>query len=907
MPNSATRQLLVVVHTHWDREWYHHAARFRQRLVALVDAALARPADQALPLLLDGQVIVLEDYLEVRPDAREAIREALGSRRIEAGPWFVLADLLIPRGESLIRNLLVGLRRLQRLGGTAPRVLYAPDAFGHPHFLPTIADGFGFPLAIVWRGYGGARWPAGDSAVWTAADGSRVQLCHLPPDGYEFGSALPIDPVRAAERARRIDDCLAPRATAGTTLLTVGADHHAVDPELPAALSLLGDAMAARDWTLAITTLDEAGQALVQGGTTAALPTIAGELRDSYGYAWALQGTFATRSNQKQRHAKLERRLIDEVEPLATMAWARAARARNVSPRDGQLGAAQLPALLDAVWHDLLTCHPHDTLAGCSVDAVARAMDARLDAVDAQLEGLERAAYDLLVGHDRVNARRHAPAWASQLAMINLVPAPRRGIVQIQLVRSVRDEPVGPGSARAKVERIELPHPPQALRAMGAVQPIARQLGRERLESPLHYPDNDQVVVDDLLGWCDVAVPALGMRTLPVEALQAVAPLPFSAVTAAQLLDGAVELRNGQLSVHVSRDGLTVHDASGSWSTGSLLRLIDQADVGDSYTPEPVGAPTVAVWEQVAIQAAGPLRATARVMLSIAPLHAQQESARLELDLSLEAEATAVQVELRGVNIHDDHRLRFLLATDDRRTDTLADSGFGTILRRRLDVPATEQQEEQVIHAAPLHRWVATMGDAALIVVAEGLPEYERLEDGMLALTLFRATGELSRNDLTRRRGHAGWPAAIPGAQQHGAFEARCWLARQTGAPSIDHIAVRAERLAEACLTPLVAITYRDAIDLLPQLPMLQLDGPQLTTLAIKPSEDRRAVIVRIGNVTTETASGVLRIGFPVAAIERARLDETAIEPLPSVDGQVALQLAPHATITLRLQLDAPG
>jgi alpha-mannosidase len=307
------------------------------------------------------------------------------------------------------------------------------------------------------------------------------------------------------------------------------------------------------------------------------------------------------------------------------------------------------------------------------------------------------------------------------------------------------------------------------------------------------------------------------------------------------------------------------------------------------------------------VQAAGPLRATARVTMSIAPLRAQQESARLELDLSLDAEATAVQVALRGVNLHDDHRLRFLLATDDRRTDTLADSGFGTILRRRLDVPVAEQREEQVIHAAPLHRWVATMGDAALLVVADGLPEYERLEDGTLALTVFRATGELSRNDLTRRRGHAGWPAAIPDAQQHGAFEARCWLARQTGAPSIDDIAVRAERLAESCLMPLVAITYRDAIDLAPQLSMLHLDGRQLTMLAIKPSEDRRAVIVRVGNVTTETATGVLRIGFPVASIARARLDETAIEQLPSVDGQVALQLAPHATITLRLQLDGPN
>ncbi len=98
-----------------------------------------------------------------------------------AGPWFVLADGLIPGGESLVRNLFAGRRTLARLGAVPPPVLYAPDAFGHPAAHPTIAAGFGFGMAIVWRGYGGSRWPSGDAAWWVAADGSRVLLYHLPP------------------------------------------------------------------------------------------------------------------------------------------------------------------------------------------------------------------------------------------------------------------------------------------------------------------------------------------------------------------------------------------------------------------------------------------------------------------------------------------------------------------------------------------------------------------------------------------------------------------------------------------------------------------------------------------------------------------------------------------------------
>ncbi len=86
----------VVSHTHWDREWYHPAERFRQRLVALVDELFDGPLAQP-SFLLDGQTVVLEDYLEVRPERAGEVAGALRERRLEAGPWFVLAGRADPR------------------------------------------------------------------------------------------------------------------------------------------------------------------------------------------------------------------------------------------------------------------------------------------------------------------------------------------------------------------------------------------------------------------------------------------------------------------------------------------------------------------------------------------------------------------------------------------------------------------------------------------------------------------------------------------------------------------------------------------------------------------------------------------------------------------------------------------
>src|SRR5215212_7805460 len=170
----------IVTHTHWDREWYLPVERFRQRLVALIDELLDAPPGDDESFLLDGQTIVAEDYLTIRADRFDDLKRLLHDGRLEAGPWYVLADELIPSGEALVRNLLAGRRALRVMGAKSPPVLYCPDSFGHPASLPAVARGFDLPLIILWRGYGSARWPRGDTARWAAPNGDEAILFHLP-------------------------------------------------------------------------------------------------------------------------------------------------------------------------------------------------------------------------------------------------------------------------------------------------------------------------------------------------------------------------------------------------------------------------------------------------------------------------------------------------------------------------------------------------------------------------------------------------------------------------------------------------------------------------------------------------------------------------------------------------------
>src|SRR4051812_13678565 len=197
---SPLRELHVVSHTHWDREWYHTEDQLRQRLVRLIDELLDDPPPPGESFLLDGQSILLDDYLAVRPERAAELSNLLRDGRIEAGPWYVLADELIPSGEALVRNLFAGRRVLRRFKAQAPPVLYCPDSFGHPAALPALAAGFGLPMIVLWRGYGGPHWPAGDTARWIAPSGEDAVLFHLPRDGYEFGSHLPLDDEGARAR-----------------------------------------------------------------------------------------------------------------------------------------------------------------------------------------------------------------------------------------------------------------------------------------------------------------------------------------------------------------------------------------------------------------------------------------------------------------------------------------------------------------------------------------------------------------------------------------------------------------------------------------------------------------------------------------------------------------------------------
>src|SRR5579875_3105512 len=265
------RRVAIVPHTHWDREWYAPFAAFRLRLVELLDELLPRlEADPAYSrFLLDGQMAVVDDYLEVRPAAAATLRRLAAAGRLSVGPWYVLMDEFCVSGETIVRDLQAGLEAAAGLGG-AMAVGYLPDMFGHIAQMPQLLAAAGLDHAVVWRGV--PATVAHQAFWWEAPDGSAVRAEYLPA-GYSNGAATPTDAEALLRRIAAHEEEVAPLLGDGALLWMNGTDHQLPQPWLPAVVAEANHLQ--EDYRLEVTSLPE----YLAAAPTDGLPVWAGELR----------------------------------------------------------------------------------------------------------------------------------------------------------------------------------------------------------------------------------------------------------------------------------------------------------------------------------------------------------------------------------------------------------------------------------------------------------------------------------------------------------------------------------------------------------------------------------------------------------------------------------------------------
>ena len=395
---------VVVTHSHLDREWYRTAEQFRARLIDAVDAVLDHIArDPHFVFTLDGQTVVLEDYLDGRPFRFEEVVGAVQRRQLVIGPWYVQADGFIPAGESIVRNLLEG-KAVGASFGPMSEVAYLPDTFGHPASLPLILAGAG--LTSFCHGRGTTRADGPTEYRWEGPDGSAVLGIFLP-GGYHNAANLPGDVDAAAAVLAASGAKLAARSTGETILFMAGHDH-VVPADLSPVLARLAATTGAE---VARGSVDDVAAAYLE--SLHFLEGFSGEIRMGAPRVM-LEGVWSTRSPLKLANAASEARLYGLAEPFAAIAFA--------------FGAEDERPSLRVARRELLKNQAHDSLCGTSIDAVHREMLVRFEHVDDIADTVAERALGELAG----SGPFRSATWdgGTDLAVFNPHPHPVSGMVR---------------------------------------------------------------------------------------------------------------------------------------------------------------------------------------------------------------------------------------------------------------------------------------------------------------------------------------------------------------------------------------------------------------------------------------------------------------------------------------------
>ncbi|HBL4691061.1 mannosylglycerate hydrolase [Citrobacter sedlakii] len=827
---KAVSRVHITPHMHWDREWYFTTEESRILLVNNMEEILTRLEQDAeyKYYVLDGQTAILEDYFAVVPENKDRVRRLVQAGKLIIGPWYTQTDTTLVSGESIVRNLMYGMRDCLAFGEPM-KIGYLPDSFGMSGQLPHIYNGFGITRTLFWRGCSERHGTDKTEFLWQSRDGSEV-VAQVLPLGYAIGKYLPEDEAGLRKRLDGYFEVLEKASVTKEILLPNGHDQMPLQQNIFAVMDKLREIYPQR--TFVMSRFEEIFERTEAHREQ--LATLKGEFIDGK-YMRVHRTIGSTRMDIKIAHARIENKIVNLLEPLATLAWT--------------LGFDYHHGLLEKMWKEILKNHAHDSIGCCCSDPVHREIAARFMLAEDMADNLIRFYLRKVVDN-------MPQSDADKLVLFNLMPWPREEVINTTLrLRasqfSLRDDR---GNAV-----------PYFIREARELDPglIDRQI--------VHYGNYDPFMEYDIQ--IHQIVPSMGYRTLYIDAN---APgLQLAAKTIPETL-----LENAFWQISLNEDGtLRLYDKDSGVCYDRVLELEEGSDDGDEYDYSPAreewrltsaGVQPHCEIRHEAWQSQALIRYDLAVPRDLAERALRQRSGRVgvEIAVTLSHNSRRIDVGITLDNQADDHRVRVLIPTPFTTDQVLADTQFGSVTRPVEDDAMTNWREEGW-KEAPVPVWnllnyaALQEGRNGLAVFTEGLREFEVTgeEKKTFAITLLRGVGLLGKEDLLLRPGRpSGIKMPVPDSQLRGTLHCRLSLFSFSGTPFSAGVAQQ----ARAWLTPVqcynkipwdamklnkARFTVPERYSLLTMPPV----GCQIS--ALKKAEDGEALILRLFNPSDSTSS----------------------------------------------------
>ena len=929
---DAPKTVHIVSHSHWDREWYKPYHQFRIDLIRIVQRILeALENDEDYRhFLLDGQSIVLEDYLDVVPEDETRLTKLVETNALSVGPWYILPDEFLVSAEATVRNLLFGHKVASRLG-RVQKVGYMPDSFGHIAQMPQILMLAGIDSFVYSRGNGDEIDRTGHEFFWQAPNGSRV-LAINQCKGYDNAAGLGLASYWEAHTQREIDIDLAVEkvrdlfaemrklSQGDIYLLNNGGDHIGPQREFGAILAALHKAFP--NTSFVHTGMQEYIDAVKAAGFVK--NQHAGEMVQGR-FHFILSGVWSARMYLKQLN-DLAQTSLSFAEPLA--AYGRFC-----------LGMLYPSGALESAWKLLLENHPHDSICGCSTDEVHREMVPRFEGVNQTCEQLLRHQMTHIVP---TFARAADDDVETVICVANPLPRRRSAVVERLVVLQNRGPDVDGlvlSHEAGQVVPYEVVDKRHVRRFWGIdyrtdlycedqkelLSTYLNEFGDGFLVEDPSNEDHDcfltiQFLAEDLPAVGHVLY-FLGDKDVMHDAGTEQKTGQGSAHGAARVVKTADTLENEFSVVRLHPNGtFDVTDKRTGHSYDGLNRLEDTEDVGDEYDYSPCSHSetitsadsngTVSVAEDSVLR--GRLQADFTIALPESISGSRTERSATKVDcavrvwITLEQGSPVVDVELQINNCAKDHRLRAEFPTAIK-TETVVSDGHFYVNHRAVEQPEGNNWLQKPSGTYPQQDFSLVQdGDRGLAVLNRGLPEIgaslDAIGNAKLSLTLLRSVGWLSRDDfVTRGCSNAGPSLFTPDAQCLGEGLFRYAVVTFAG----DYLAAGIKDVCQAYKSRVLSIQGVADSSIAGGRGLFEHSSKYTCVSAIKRQQVRDTLIIRLYSLSGEPVEDSLTFDLEIAAAWKTDLLEERIEELaPSTKRELRVLLEPFEILTLEVAFD---
>ena len=865
----------LIQHTHWDREWYFTENDSKALLYYFMDDLASRLENnpELGPFTLDAQTVVLDDYLEIAPENKQRITKLIQEGRILIGPWYTQTDFLVVSAESITRNLLLGIQGAKKYGPVM-NVGYVPDSFGQMAQLPMILNEFDIDRAVIWRGW--SEHEVNHTEFnWTSINGSQVITAVLPW-GYGCAKWLPTNPTDALpvmlEKTRKQNQF----AASNCIMLPNGNDQSPFEYQVPGMLESINKHQS--EFHFKNSSFSGFFDELEEYRST--LPQFEGELL-SPKYMRIHRGIFSTRMDIKLLNAKFEKTVSRYLEPLLTL--------------NMQHGLPYPQNAVNNIWREAMKSHAHDSIGACNSDRVNSMVANRLQS------GIEVAEQLIELNFKKLCDGIKATQDGTKIIVFNSIPKKRRALVEFVIYTPELSFSLTDNQGEAICYQI-------ISESKQDMSTIIQELSNNT--STTWY--RKLTIQADVKN-----IPAYGYKTIYLndKAVNSNENLDASEHTPVEINEHHIS--NEWISLSVENDGsITLTDKRSGMIYQRVFELTNGSDEGDNYNFSPlekdylissIGQAFTCQTLKGALSSTLKLTYTLLLPKNISERKAEVCSKELsvELDLTLNNQDPSVKAKVIVHNNVEDHRLQLLFPTQINCDSHYADHPFGLISRDNrpaaMDLWEKEEWTEAPVALYPMQSTVIMNDEVnGLAIVTDGIREYQIHEDNQscIAITLLRSVGWLGQANLTYRPGRAsGMVLPSPNSQIQGRHEFELTLIPQNNGND-DAFWALTEELKTQPLTYVGTDWSRFRMNAYPdcyehEVSLFEWD----TTLhfsTIKKAEDSNEIIVRAYNPSLDS------MDFGTFTADRSVIQTNLAETQQA--SSIVQTVAPCTPITLKVE-----